>query len=47
MFTASIASALSVSLVSFGIWQEWFLAGLFIAAGLAMLAARLPAAPQD
>jgi exopolysaccharide production protein ExoQ len=44
MFTAVIASALSVSLVSFGIWQEWFLAGLFIAAGPAMLAARLPAA---
>jgi O-antigen ligase len=41
MFTAGLASALSVSLVSFGVWQEWYLAGLFLAAGVAALAARL------
>jgi exopolysaccharide production protein ExoQ len=46
MFAGALASALSVSLVSFGIWQEWFLAGLFLAAGLAVLAARLTPAPE-
>lgn len=43
VFAASLAAALSVALVSFGIWQEWFLAGLFLAAGPAVLAARVPA----
>jgi exopolysaccharide production protein ExoQ len=41
MLTASLGAALSIALVSFGIWQEWFLAGLFVAAGPALLAARL------
>jgi exopolysaccharide production protein ExoQ len=46
MFAAAITSALSVSLVSFGIWQEWYLGGLFIVAALAVLAARAaPAKP--
>jgi hypothetical protein len=41
MFAGGLAAALSVSLVSFGIWQEWFLSGLLVAAGPALLAARL------
>lgn len=41
MLAASLAAALSVGLVSFGVWQEWFLAGLGLALALAMLAARL------
>jgi O-antigen ligase len=42
MLAAGFAAALSVSLISFGIWQEWFLAGLCFAVGLLLLAARLP-----
>jgi exopolysaccharide production protein ExoQ len=42
------AAAVSVGLVSFGIWQEWFLSGLFIAAAFVVLAARQSAlADQD
>jgi O-antigen ligase len=41
MLAASLAAALSVALVSFGVWQEWFLAGLGLALALALLAARL------
>ena len=41
MITASLGATLSIALVSFGIWQEWFLAGLFVAAGPGLLAARL------
>ena len=38
------AAAASVGLVSFGIWQEWFLSGLLIAAAFVVLAARQSAA---
>ena len=38
------AAALSVWLLSFGIWQQWFLSGLFIGAGFVVLAARQSAA---
>ena len=41
MIAATAAATVSVGLVSFGIWQEWFLSGLFIAAAFAVLAARL------
>jgi hypothetical protein len=47
MITASLGAALSIALVSFGIWQEWFLAGLFVAAGPALLAARLTGRGSD
>jgi O-Antigen ligase len=47
MIAGTIAAATSVGLVSFGIWQEWFLSGLFVAAAFVVVAARqLPAAPQ-
>ncbi len=45
MITASLAATLSIALVSFGIWQEWFLAGLFVAAGPGLLAARMTFEP--
>lgn len=45
MIAGTATAALSVALVSFGIWQEWFVSGLFIAAAFAVLAARLAAAP--
>jgi exopolysaccharide production protein ExoQ len=41
MIAATAAATVSVGLVSFGIWQEWFVSGLFIAAAFAVLAARL------
>ena len=41
MIAATAAATVSVGLVSFGIWQEWFLSGIFIAAAFAVLAARL------
>jgi exopolysaccharide production protein ExoQ len=44
MIAGTIAAAVSVGLVSFGIWQEWFLSGLFIAAAFVVLAARQSAA---
>lgn len=40
VIAGTTAAAVSVGLVSFGIWQEWFISGLFIAAALAVLAAR-------
>jgi O-antigen ligase len=39
-FTGAFFGGLSVALVSFGIWQEWFLSAFFVAAGVAVLAAR-------
>jgi O-antigen ligase len=39
-FAAAWFGGMSVALVSFGIWQEWFLSALFVAAGVAALAAR-------
>ena len=40
MIAATVAAAVSVGLISFGIWQEWFLSGLFIAAAFVVLSAR-------
>jgi hypothetical protein len=40
MIAAAAAAAVSVALISFGIWQEWFLSGLFIAAAFIVLSAR-------
>jgi O-antigen ligase len=40
----SAAAAAPVALVSFGIWQEWFLSGLFVVAAFVVLAARLSSA---
>ncbi|MEI9987419.1 MAG: O-antigen ligase family protein [Aliidongia sp.] len=45
-FVGIFLGGLSVGLVSFGIWQEWFLAALFIAAAVAVLAARQGATDQ-
>lgn len=39
-FVGATCAGLSVALVSFGIWQEWFLSSLFIAAAMAVLSAR-------
>jgi len=44
MIAGTMTAAVSVSLISFGIWQEWFLSGLFIAAAFLVLAARQSAA---
>jgi O-antigen ligase len=44
MIAGTMIAAASVSLISFGIWQEWFLSGLFIAAAVVVLAARQSAA---
>jgi O-antigen ligase len=44
LIAATAAAAVSVGLISFGIWQEWFLSGLFIAAAFGVLAARKSAA---
>ncbi|MBV8506365.1 MAG: hypothetical protein JOZ11_11245, partial [Alphaproteobacteria bacterium] len=44
MIAGSVAAAVSVGLVSFGIWQEWFVSGLFIVAAFVVLAARQSAA---
>ena len=45
--SGTAAAAVAVALVSFGIWQEWFLSGLFVVAGFVLLAARLSAANGD
>jgi O-antigen ligase len=44
MIAGSVAAAVSVGLVSFGIWQEWFVSGLFIVGAFIVLAARKSAA---
>jgi O-antigen ligase len=44
MIAGSVAAAVSVGLVSFGIWQEWFVSGLFIVGAFIVLAARQSAA---
>jgi len=41
---ATTAAAAAVGLISFGIWQEWFLSGLFIAAACTVLCLRQSAA---
>jgi exopolysaccharide production protein ExoQ len=40
MIAGNTAAALSVGLVSFGIWQEWLVSGLFFGAAFVVLAAR-------
>ena len=40
MIAATAAAAVSIALISFGIWQEWFLSGLFVAAAFIVLSAR-------
>jgi len=42
MIAGCAAAAVSVGLVSFGIWAEWFVSGLFFATAFAALAARQP-----
>src|SRR5438552_4093684 len=44
MIAATTAAAISVGFISFGIWQEWFLSGLLIAAAFIVLSARLSVA---
>jgi O-antigen ligase len=46
MIAGAPAAAVSVGVVSFGIWQEWFLGGLFIAAAFVVLSARQSAAAR-
>ena len=46
-FSGVCCGGLAVALVSFGIWQEWFLAALFIAAAISVLAARQDETPPD
>ncbi len=41
VFGAATLAGLSVALVSFGIWQEWFQSALFVAAAVALFTARL------
>jgi O-antigen ligase len=45
--SGSAAAAVPVALVSFGIWQEWFLSGLFVVAAFVVLAARLSGAASE
>jgi O-antigen ligase len=45
MIAGTITAAILVGLVGFGIWQEWFLSGLCVAAAFVVLAARQSAAP--
>jgi hypothetical protein len=40
MIAAKVAAAVSIGLISFGIWQEWFVSGLFIAAAFVVMSAR-------
>jgi O-antigen ligase len=46
-FAAACFGGLSVALVSFGVWQEWFLSALFMVAATATLAARQGEPPPD
>jgi O-antigen ligase len=45
-FAGAALAGLSVALVSFGIWQEWFLSSLFMTAAACVLAARHDASGQ-
>ena len=47
MIAGSGAAALTVGLVSFGIWAEWFVSGLFFLAAFVALAARQSAAARE
>jgi len=44
LIAGTVAAAAAVGLVSFGIWQEWFISGLFVTAAVVVLAARQSAA---
>jgi hypothetical protein len=46
LIPAAPAAVVSVRVVSFGIWQEWLLSGLFIGAAFIVLAARQSAAAR-
>lgn len=46
MIAGTTVAAVSVGLLSFGVWQEWFLSGLCIAAAFVVLAARQSAAAR-
>jgi hypothetical protein len=46
MIAAVPAAAVSVRVVSFGIWQEWLLSGLFIGAAFIEVTARQSAAAR-
>jgi len=45
--TATVASAFCVAMLSFGAWQSWWLSGLFVIAGITVLACRNPDRPVD
>lgn len=45
--TATVASAFCVAMLSFGAWQSWWLSGLFVIAGITVLACRNPDRPAD
>ncbi|MBV8936314.1 MAG: hypothetical protein JO095_10980 [Alphaproteobacteria bacterium] len=47
LIAGTVAAAAAVGLVSFGIWQEWFISGLFVTAVVVVLAARQSAAPAS
>jgi len=40
MIAGTLAAAVSVAFVSFGIWQEWFVSGLFVSVACVVFAAR-------
>jgi O-antigen ligase len=40
MIAATAAAAVSIAMISFGIWQEWFLSGLFISTAFVVMSAR-------
>ena len=44
---ATVASAFCVGMLSFGAWQSWWLSGLFIVAGITVLACRNPEISSD
>jgi exopolysaccharide production protein ExoQ len=44
---ATVASAFCVAMLSFGAWQSWWLSGLFIIAGMTVLACRNPEKSSD
>ena len=46
MIAGTTVAAVSVGLLGFGIWEEWFLSGLCIAAAFVVLAARQSAAAR-
>jgi exopolysaccharide production protein ExoQ len=45
MIAGTTTAAISVGFVGFGIWQEWFISGLFVATAFVIVTARLSAVP--